>query len=491
MRRYKDYQPDQSVFITISGADRFPEGTFERFIVDVFKRMDIVADSRESVEDDRGGETPYDPRGIFGVIFYGFARGVFSSRKLEAACETDLGFMYVSGFTTPDHSTFSRYISDHGDLMRKIFAKILYLADGQGYMDYRLIATDGTKIKANASSQFTGTIEDFNKKRARVEEKIQQALKRSESCLDSEERESIKRKLDRYRVNKQRVDEFLRQAERIETKRGKEVKQNLTDPDCRLMKIQGAFAVGYNAQASCSGESGIIIAATVGNNADDRENLFKMEEQVRESIPEHSKERLSQSKYLFDNGYYSAGNVLTAIERGLDIYTPDRKDANYYGGGRCRAKKSVGIADCQIGHDEQGLFIRCPGGRILRKPMIQFNNGWQWYRFHVPSPQGCEGCPHYRICIGKQKNNSRDFTIEKSKFESRKIIADHDRKMRSQEGKRTYSNRMALIERAFGHMKENTGFKRFLRRGLQRVNNEWLLVCGSYNLTRMFNLANP
>lgn len=490
MRRYKDYQPNQSVFITVSGADRFREGTFERFIVDVFSGMDIEVDSHES-ESDRGGEAPYDPRGIFGVIFYGFARGIFSTRKLEAACASDLGFMYVSGFTTPDHSTFSRYISDHGDLMKKIFARILYLADGQGYVDYRLIATDGTKIKANASSQFTGTIQEFSKRQARLEEKIQQALERSESCREPEEQESIKRKVDRYRANKQRVDEFLQKAERIETKRGKEVRQNITDPDCRLMKIQGAFGVGYNAQASCSGDSGIIIAATVGNNADDRENLFKMEQHIRGSVPEHSRDRLSQSKYLFDNGYYSSENVLTAVSGGLDIYTPDRKDADYYGGGRRRVKKSVGIADCEIGRDEQGLFIRCPGGRVLREYTTQLNNGWQWYRFHVSSPQGCEGCPHYSICIGKQRTNRRDFTIEKSKAESWQILSDHDKKMRSEAGKLTYSKRMSLIERAFGHMKENTGLKRFLRRGLEKVNNEWLIVCGSYNLTRMFNLVYP
>ena len=98
---------------------------------------------------------------------------------------------------------------------------------------------------------------------------------------------------------------------------------------------------------------------------------------------------------------------------------------------------------------------------------------------------------HYPICIGKRKSKKRDFTIEKSKLESRKTLDEHQRKMHSEAGKRTYSKRMALIERAFAHMKENTGFKGFLRRGLEKVNNEWLLVCGSYNLTQMFNLANP
>ena len=148
MQRYKPYEPTQSVFICFSPEDHFPLGTFERFLVDVFSQIDFE-ESVEGPQCDQGGETPYDPRGVFGAIFYGFSKGIFSSRKLETACKQDVGFMYVSGFCTPDHSTFSRYISDRKEMITTIFAKVLFLADKQGYLDYRLIATDGTKVKCS------------------------------------------------------------------------------------------------------------------------------------------------------------------------------------------------------------------------------------------------------------------------------------------------------------------------------------------------------
>jgi transposase len=257
------------------------------------------------------------------------------------------------------------------------------------------------------------------------------------------------------------------------------------------MKIGGAFGEGYNAQASCSGESGIVIAAMVGNNVDDKENLFKMESQIRSFVPECSQEQLSNSKYLFDNGYYSTDNVLKAIEKGIDIYIPDTQDSKYYSRKSHGPRGSVGIADCTIDYDEQGLFVTCPGGRILRDWKIKRNNGKESYRFPVLSPAKCEGCIYHSICIGKQTKNWKDFTILKSKLDERKILSNYETKIRSEKGKRIYSNRMPLIERGFGYVKENIGFRRFLRRGLEKVTNEWFIICSAYNLTRMFNLAYP
>ena len=478
----------QSVFISFSPEDYFPLGTFERFLVDVFSQIDF----EESVEDpqcDQGGETPYDPRGVFGAIFYGFSKGIFSSRKLEAACKQDVGFMYVSGFCTPDHSTFSRYISDRKELITTIFAKVLFLADKQGYLDFRLIATDGTKVKANASTRFTGTIEEFRKRQGTLEKKILQALERYQSGDSSEEKQFWEKKTKRYKRNYEKIRQFLTCATTIQSKKGKEIRQNITDGDCRIMKVDGSYAEGYNAQASCTDAHGLIIAAKVGNNIDDKENLFKMAGELQETVPLEAKGKLSQSKYLFDNGYYSTDNILKAIEENLDIYIPDAQDAKYYGDAIRKPKKSVGSENCELGQDQEGLFLRCPGGRVMREWRIKRNNGKDCYRFPVLTPSLCQGCSYHAICVGKQSKNWKDFTILKDKVDERRTLGEYLKKIHSETGRRIYSNRMPLIERAFAYLKELIGFRRFLRRGLNKVNNEWLLVCTTYNLTRMFGLS--
>lgn len=492
MSRYKRYEPHQSVFIDFSGADHFGPESFERFIVDTFSALDLSELSGADADTaDRGGEAPYDPRAIYGAIFYGFARGVFSSRKLERGCREDLGFMYVSGFSRPDHCTFSRYISERRAEIREIFARILYIADAQGHVDYRLIATDGTKIKANASSRFTGTIEEFTKKQYRYEQKIEAAIERIEAASDAEERTYWQKKCTRYSENRDHIARFLEEAGPVGTKHRKEVRQNITDADARVMRVNGAYREAYNAQSSVAGEQGIIVAATVGNNVDDTENLVKMEELVRESLPESKRERLIEAKYLYDTGYYSPTNILDAGKRGVDLYIPESKDVQYYRGeDRARERTSIGVADCEIDEDEQGLYLRCPGGRTLRKWRLRGTNDTESYEFKVrSSDEECLGCEFYKICVGKHKTPQKSFSIRKRQFDQRETLAAYTAKIHSEAGKRIYSRRMPLIERPYAYVKETIGFTRFFRRGLEKVRNEWLLVCGAYNLRRLFSLS--
>ena len=115
---------------------------------------------------------------MLGVIFYGISQGVMTSRKMERACRNHLGFMYVSGHGKPDHATICRFINEHFEGIKEVFSQLLYMAHEQGYLDYREIATDGTKIRANASKRFSGTIRDFEKRKRKLEEKIGQALEK-------------------------------------------------------------------------------------------------------------------------------------------------------------------------------------------------------------------------------------------------------------------------------------------------------------------------
>jgi transposase len=492
MSRYKDYEPHQRVFIEFSGSDYFGPESFERFVVDTFSSLDVSElTGSDQPSEDRGGETPYDPRGLFGVIFYGFARGVFSSRKLERACKDDVGFMYVSGFAKPDHATFSRCISERREEIGRIFARILYLADEQGHLDYRLIATDGTKIRANASSRFTGTMREFEKKRDRFEKKIEEALERLDRATDSEERQYWQKKLTRYRENRDRIAQFLKEGEAVGTKHREEVRQNITDRDCRVMRVDGSYREAYNAQASAAGEKGIIVAATVGNNVDDKENLFRMQKLVQASDPNPDQERKEKPKYLFDAGYYSPTNILDAAEARLDVYIPEGTDRSYYGGQDPPAQRTtIGVADCEIDEDAQGLYLRCPGGRTLREWRIRRVKGSESYAFRVRSTdEECRRCEFYRICVGKHKTPFKTFSVRTRHVDERATLKAYEVKMDSEVAKRIYSRRMPMIERPFAYAKETIGFTRFLRRGLDKVRNEWLLVCGAYNLKRLFALS--
>jgi len=187
-KRYKPYTPDQMIFIDFNPAISFPKDTYERFIINTMKEIDIKEFIIEEGED-LGGPEEYNPRAMLSIIFYAYSDGIFSSRKIAKICIHDIRYIFLSGYIAPEHSTISRFINKYTEAIKNIFVQVLYIADNLGYIDYKVIATDGSKIKADASTKFTGTIFDFKKKTERLEKKIELAIKKQQETDKSEEKE--------------------------------------------------------------------------------------------------------------------------------------------------------------------------------------------------------------------------------------------------------------------------------------------------------------
>ena len=177
--------------------------------------------------------------------------------------------MFISGYETPKYSTICRFIIKYQMQLKEVFKKILYIADDMGYINYNIIATDGTKIQANASKKFTGTIEGFKKISTKLDEKIKLAIEKHQSADDEIKREYWGNKKKRYKENKSKIDNFLNTAETEYTIRKKERKQNITDNDCKIMKGQGTYRESYNNQMSVDSKNAMIVANDVTNNSAD------------------------------------------------------------------------------------------------------------------------------------------------------------------------------------------------------------------------------
>ena len=110
-----------------------------RFVVEIVSRLDLRP--LEDAYTKRGSEG-YPPSAMVGLLFYGYATGVFSSRKLEEATYDSVAFRYIAANTHPDHDTIAHF--------RKRFLKQLkpLFVEGPDDWDESL---DGTKVKANAS----------------------------------------------------------------------------------------------------------------------------------------------------------------------------------------------------------------------------------------------------------------------------------------------------------------------------------------------------
>jgi transposase len=480
MDRYKDYEPEQGMWVDFRPDVLFPQGSYERFLVTTIKEIDVTGFWEKA---DSGGESPYDPRGMLGLIFYGISTGIFSSRKMETGCRDHLGFMYVSGHMKPDHSSICRFMVEHYEAIKEVFGMVLYLAHQQGFLDYEKIAIDGTKIKANASKRFSGTIEAFQNRKKKFEKKIELALEKLQSADEEEERKYWERKKKRYEENHRKLAAFLKQAQKQKTKRGTERTQNITDPESRMMKLGKEYQQGYNAQIGVSGGSGLIVAADVVNDENDQNMLPHMTNEVKKNQPAGATHE--DDKYLLDNGYMSRAAMEHIQETKMDVYLPTSADKHAYDD-NSKENERISVEECILKENETGITLTCPGGRCFKKEKLDAR---EVYTFTAGVASNCEGCEHFERCRGQLKGADKKFEVTADYLKIAGFLEEHRKKMKTDEARRIYSSRMDIVEKIFGQIKEDWGYKKILRRTLSRVKCEWLFVAIAYNVKRFFKLS--
>jgi len=488
IKRYKPYEPDQILFIEFNPARSFSKGIFERFIVDTMQETDISEFIMEEGKDE-GGPEGYNPRAMLAVLFYAYADGMFSSRRIAKLCLHDMRYIFISGYTAPEHSTISRFINNNAEAIKNIFVQVLYIANNLGFIDYKMIATDGSKIKANAATKYTGTIEDFKKKLERLEKKITLAIKKQQETDKTDEKEYWGKKEERYRKNKEKIDEFLKEAKPLYTKKGKEIKQNITDKDCKLMRNQGSIQESYNANISTDNKHAIILANEVTNVSDDTWMFQPLIEQSIENVPDHKKQKAKQAKFLNDAGYYAMDNLLYCEENNIDAYLPDTQDRNLYSDSESNDKVRLSTSiRCEVKLHKGKTRIICKGGQVLEKLDKQrIEAGNLTYIFVPPDSTKCLNCKNHNECMAKVQNR-KEFKMKAKIFDNWYLVEKMRAKLKTEKGRMIYSRRMPTIEKIFGHIKKNMGCIRFRVRGIEKVKTEWSMICTVYNLKRIFNL---
>src|SRR5882757_6594458 len=128
--------------------DWLPERHLARFVVEVVEGLDV----RAMTSSYRGsGEASYHPRLLLGLIIYGYATGVFSSRKLERATYDSVAFRFIAANEHPDHDTIAAFRRRFLRQIETLFVQVLGVAREMGVLKLGTVALDGTKIHANAS----------------------------------------------------------------------------------------------------------------------------------------------------------------------------------------------------------------------------------------------------------------------------------------------------------------------------------------------------
>ncbi len=431
---YRPYEPEQEMLLAASLQDWLPEGHLAYFINDTVDALDLKAFYARYAG---GGSRnqPFHPAMMVKVLVYGYATGVFSSRKIERRLHEDLAFRMLGAGNFPKHRTIREFRALHLKELSDLFVQVVKLAQEMGLVKLGTVAIDGTKIKANASRHKAMSYERMQQAEGELKAQIDALLERAKTTDAAEPDEpeldipgEIERRADRLKaINaaRERLEQRQRDADiergrsdgddrRPRDQDGKptrgrykrefgvpepKAQDNFTDPDSRIMKrAGGGFDASYNAQTAVDEQAHIIVAAELRNNAADVGQLVPMLDAVKTNTGRAPEQALA------DAGYRSEGNFQALAGSSIDLVVAMGRE-----GKRC----------------------------------AQFNATTH---------------PHTAAMAAK---------------------------LQTGEGRAAYRKRKWIAEPPNGWIKSVLGFRQFSLRGLHRVRAEFKLVCLALNLRRM------
>src|SRR5476649_341962 len=329
-----------------------PEKHLARFVVEVIDGLDLSA----MVRSYRGsGSACYHPALLLGVLVYGYATGVFSSRKLERATYDSVAFRFITANEHPDHDTIATFRRRFLKEIEGLFVRVLELAREMGLLKVGTVALDGTKIHANASRHSALSYEHAGKIEAQLKAEVADLMAKAEAADTAdipdgmsipEElalREERLRKLSeaRTKIEARAKERYARELAEHEAKlaareakiaatgkkpggklpqpptEGPQPKDqiNLTDEESRIMPMAGGgFEQCYNAQAVVAAESLLVIAVDVVQAPNDKQQIAPMLEKV-DALPQ----QLGRPETLLaDSGYFSEANVMACTAANIE-----------------------------------------------------------------------------------------------------------------------------------------------------------------------------
>jgi transposase len=179
MSNFRPIDRDTGFLLPPSVDEWLPERHLARFVVEVIEGLDLSA-MRKSY---RGtGSASYHPELLLGILVYGYATGVFSSRKLERATYDSVAFRFIASNDHPDHDTIAAFRRRFLPQIEALFVEVLLLAREMGLLKLGTVALDGTKIQANASRHSALSYAHAGKIEAQLKAEVAELMTKAEAA---------------------------------------------------------------------------------------------------------------------------------------------------------------------------------------------------------------------------------------------------------------------------------------------------------------------
>lgn len=447
-RKFKTADYEETLNLKVSLREVLPPEHLARFTVDIISQLDLSRIYQQYAE---SGAPPYAPEIMLGLLFYGYATGVFSSRQIERATHESIPFRFIAGNLHPDHDTIANFRKTFLTEVRDLFVQVLLLAQAAGYLQLGNISLDGSKIHADASKSKAVSYKRLVAIERYLQEQVTELLalaaqadkqqvpegmniadeiaRREQRLAQLAEAKVVleMRAQARYEAEKEAYEEKVRQREERARKKGQKPRgrppkpptpgprdkdqYNFTDPDSAIMKNAKDKGVDqhYNAQVAVDQENYFIVAPTLSNHPNDYQEALPTVDAIPAAVGEPEAAAL-------DNGYFSEENIRGLQARNIDPYIATGRDPHY--------------------------------------------QSWRAYFEQQAEPPDEDASSREKMAY----------------------------KLRTEIGRAVYRLRKCTVEPVIGIIKEVLGFRQFSLRGLEAAAGEWTLVCLAFNLKRLHRI---
>jgi transposase len=448
-RKFKTVDYEESLEIEVKIGDVLPPDHLARFVVFVIGQLDLRAIYQQYAST---GGPPYAPEILLGLLFYGYATGVFSSRKIEKATYETIPFRFIGGGWHPDHDTIAHFRKEFLPEIQELFIQILVVAQMMGLLKLGNISLDGTKIHADASkhnavsyerllaleSQLKGEVAALFALAEQADREVvpegmviedEIVLRQNRLAQLAQAKAVLEARAElRYEAEQAEYEVKLEERAAKERERGRKLggpqpkppvagvrdkdQYNFTDPSSQIMKNSNnqGFDQHYNAQAAVEQDSILIVGHGLSNHPNDKQEAVP----TLEAIPTDAIGWPDAA--AMDNGYFSQANIEAFQARGVEPYIATGREAHH--------------------------------------------QSWQAFFAQQSDPPSEDASPKEKMAY----------------------------KLQTEIGQAIYRLRKCTVEPVIGIIKEVLGFRQFSLRGLVAAAGEWGLVCIGFNLKRMHTL---
>ena len=436
-------------------------------LIDLFVGAMKLSDYGFKMEFIENGRPAYHPADLLKLFIYGYMNRIRSSRHLEKECKRNIELMWLMRGLAPDHNTIANFRKDNPKAIRKVFHATVSLAKNFDLIGGKLLAGDGTKLRAQNSKKNNFTHSKIDRHIAYIDDKLNEystILANEDKDLTEEKKQEINDKIDKHQYHKDKYEGFKKQLNETG-----EVQISASDPDSRQMIVRNNITeVAYNVQATVDARHNIPIDFKVTNKNDSK----AMGAMIR-----RAKTILGKSNFtaIYDKGYHTGTEFDYAHKHGVQVIVAVPDVASH--------APDISFDVEHFRYDKERDQYTCPAGSLLTTNARWYNkaSGKTTNKVKHYKTKSCLTCSLFERCT---RNKSGRF-IERSEHMD---LIDANKK-RLAENMEIYRKRQAIVEHPFGVIKRQWDFYYIMtKKSIKRASADVGLIFTSYNLRRIFNI---